>query len=73
MLKVQCEEIQPGIFHERKRGLLLFAHQYLRRSLSRLNVLNADLLTALASLAKNEPTLLLRLRLDPDVVGHPTS
>lgn len=70
-LRSLYSEVQPGIFHDADRDLVLFAHSYLRRSLSRLNVLNVDVLARLAALAENEPSLKLRLRLDPDIVGHP--
>ncbi|AHB50445.1 hypothetical protein W911_16875 [Hyphomicrobium nitrativorans NL23] len=63
--------MRPGIFHDPEKDVVLFAHPYLRRSLSRLNVLNNDLLTRLAALAESELSVTLRLRLDPDIVGYP--
>lgn len=70
-LRSRYPELRPGIFHDTEKDVMLFAHPYLRRSLSRLNVLNKDLLTRLAALAESEPSLTLRLRLDPDIVGYP--
>lgn len=72
-LLTEVAEIQPGIFLDKNRGLLLFAHQDFRRSLSRLNNLNAYFLRALSVLVKDRPDLDIRLRLDPDLVGHPDS
>jgi len=71
LLRSLCEEIHPGVFLDKTRGLTLFAHSYLRRSLSRLNSLNTELLTDLAELADGNAELTVRLRLDPDIVGHP--
>jgi hypothetical protein len=60
------EAVQPGVY---KRGpLVLFAHPFFRRSLSRLNNLNVDLLSQLETLARN-PDVVVRIRLDPDAVG----
>jgi hypothetical protein len=60
------ESVQPGVY---KRGpLVLFAHPFFRRSLSRLNNLNVDLLSQLQTLARG-PDVVARIRLDPDAVG----
>ncbi len=62
--------ILPGMFEV--DGLVLFAHPYFRRSLSRLNSLNGDLLLELEALARRgiaSP----RIRLDPDLVGLPST
>jgi len=66
-------QVAPGIFHEPKADLLLFAHPFMRRSLSRRNPLNANLLQAIDRTARQVPSLRVRLRLDPDMVGHPGS
>jgi hypothetical protein len=66
-------QVAPGIFHERKADLLLFAHPFMRRSLSRRNPLNANLLQTIDRTAQRAPHLRVRLRLDPDMVGHPAS
>ena len=55
----------PGVFE--KDGLLLFAHPYLRRSLSRLNTLNTPFLAAFQGAAM--PGCVRKIRLDPDMVG----
>ena len=60
------EAIQPGVF--RHGDLVLFAHPFLRRSLSRWNNLNAALLGALDEL-RDEKAATVRVRLDPDMVG----
>jgi len=49
---------------------VLFAHRYFRRSLSHRNKLNEYFLTSFANAASNEKAR-PRLRLDPDLVGHP--
>lgn len=66
-------EIQPGIFHDTDRDLLLFAHRFFRRSLSHRNKLNVDFLQKFATIAATQPGLRVRLRLDPDIIGHPDS
>lgn len=58
--------IAPGIYE--RDGLLLFAHQYFRRSLSRLNTLNEPFLAALQELSKEKGET-VRVRLDEDMVG----
>lgn len=60
--------VAPGVFE--KDGLLLFAHRYFRRSLSRLNTLNDPFLSRLAEVSKN-PELDVRIALDEDLIGHP--
>lgn len=49
-------------------GLLLFAHPFLRRSLSRFNTLNTDFLSRLEALTARSD-LKVRVALDPDMVG----
>lgn len=60
------QAIAPGVFE--RDGLLFFASDYLRRSLSRHNTLNTALLSRLHDLAQDE-TLTVRIRLDRDLVG----
>ncbi len=62
--------VAPGIFE--KDGLLLFAHQFFRRSLSRFNTLNDPFLARLEASAKDN-NLDIRIALDADLVGHPTT
>jgi len=70
-LTVRLDEIQPGVFHDRTRNLLLFAHPFFRRNLSHLNKLNADFLNLLKTTADAYSDVRVRLRLDPDIIGHP--
>jgi len=58
--------IGPGIFE--KNGLVLFAHGFFRRSLSRLNGLNDAFLSVLQDLVADR-ALDVRLALDQDLVG----
>lgn len=58
--------IAPGVFE--KDGLLLFAHPFFRRSLSRFNSLNASFLEVLQSLVGNKD-LDVRILLDQDSIG----
>ncbi len=60
--------VAPGVFE--RDGLLLFAHRYFRRSLSRLNTLNEPFLARLAKAAE-DPKLNVRIALDEDLIGHP--
>lgn len=68
----QTEQIFPGVFHEPSRRVLLFAHRYFRRSLSLLNTLNEYALRSFTEAAQAEGVI-ARLRLDPDMIGHPES
>lgn len=65
--RMKC--LQPGVFLDPERGLVLFAHRFFRRSLSHLNKLN-DYFLASFELAAEESSLNPRLRLDPDLLGH---
>lgn len=67
------DEVQPGIFHDRKRNLLLFAHRYFRRSQSHRNSLNTYFLSRFSNASKADESLRSRIRLDPDIIGHPES
>jgi hypothetical protein len=62
--------VAPGVFE--KDGLLLFAHQFFRRSLSRHNTLNDPFLGRLMRTAEDE-RLDVRIALDEDLVGHPAT
>lgn len=71
-LKSRMKQLQPGVFHDTDRDLVIFAHRFFRRSLSHQNKLNDyflssfdDAVNALGS------TVTPRLRLDPDLIGHP--
>ena len=67
------KEIQPGVFHEPKRNLLLFAHRFFRRSLSHKNKLNSYFLQSFCETALADNSLAVRLKLDADIIGHPDS
>ncbi|MBY8335585.1 hypothetical protein KYN89_00855 [Alteriqipengyuania sp. NZ-12B] len=71
-LRERTREVQPGVFHEPERDILLFAHRYFRRSLSLRNSLNAYVLRSFSDAAALEG-MTARLRLDPDVIGLPES
>lgn len=64
--------LQPGVYLDEKRQLLLFAHRFFRRSLSHRNKLNEYFLDSFVQAAE-ESNLRPRLRLDPDMVGHPST
>jgi hypothetical protein len=69
----RMKQVQPGVFHDPARDLLLFAHRFLRRSLSDRNKLNAGFLQSLDATAEENRDLRVRLKLDPDLLGHPGS
>jgi hypothetical protein len=60
------QPIQPGLY--RRGPLVVFAHPYFRRSLSRLNNLNGELLLNLEGIAA-EGRITVKVRLDDDAVG----
>ena len=66
-------QIQPGVFHDPEPDLLIFAHRFFRKSLSHRNKLNSDFLETFAHTAETFSNIRARLRLDPDIVGHPES
>lgn len=68
-LTSRTRELQPGVFHEIERDVLLFAHPFFRRSLSRRNGLNAYVLASFSEAAALAGVT-ARLRLDPDMIGH---
>ena len=68
----RTRQVQPGVFREPERDLLLFAHRYFRRSHSLRNSLNPYVLRSFTQTAEEE-YVTARLRLDPDMVGHPAS
>jgi hypothetical protein len=62
----QLTPVAPGVFE--RDGLVLFAHSFFRRSLSRLNSLNTAFLSRLFAL-QDQPDLGIRVALDEDMVG----
>jgi hypothetical protein len=58
--------VQPGVYQF--GDVVLFAHPFMRRSLSRWNNLNGDLLAALSDAAALKGAT-VRVRIDPDMVG----
>lgn len=71
-LLARTRVLSPGVFHEPKRDVVLFAHRYFRRSLSHMNATNVDALQTFHEVA-TQGEVRGRLRLDPDIVGHPAS
>jgi hypothetical protein len=69
----RMKQVQPGVFHDCDCDLLLFAHRFFRRSLSHRNKLNAYFLQSFDATARENGDLRVRLKLDPDLVGHPAS
>ena len=69
-LTSETTEIQPGVFLDAKRNLVLFAHPFFRRNLSRINSLNSYFLGSFAEYVRSSPLTDARLRLDPDLIGH---
>ncbi len=69
----RMKQVQPGVFHDTGRDLLLFAHRFFRRSLSHRNKFNAYFLQSFGATAEENGDLRVRLKLDPDIVGHPSS
>lgn len=59
-------ELAPGIFE--KDGLLLFAHPYFRRSLSRLNSINTQFYESLTE-SSTSKAVDIRIALDTDMIG----
>lgn len=72
-LLARTTELAPGVFHDKKRDLVLVAHRFFRRRLSHLNALNTEFLTSFSGVASGHPDLRARLRLDPDLLGDPAS
>ncbi|PZQ57779.1 MAG: hypothetical protein DI570_19605 [Phenylobacterium zucineum] len=70
-LRARMSEVLPGVFHDRDRDILLFAHRFFRRSLSHANSLNDYALRAFADVLARHPEVIGRIRLDPDIVGYP--
>lgn len=69
-LTKRLNRVQPGVFEDSERGLVLFAHRHFRRSLSHRNKLNEYLLQSFDQTDRELPAVIPRLRLDPDLVGH---
>lgn len=66
-------QLTPGIFHDPKRDLVLVAHRFFRRRLSHRNSLNTDFLKTFGEVASRCSHLQVRLKLDPDLIGHAKS
>ncbi|MEN5250907.1 hypothetical protein ABE441_04450 [Alcaligenes aquatilis] len=66
----RMKRLQPGVFLDEDRGLVLFAHRFFRRSLSHRNKLNDYFLASFEVAEKESSLLTARLRLDPDLLGH---
>jgi hypothetical protein len=67
LVTVRClEPIQAGVY--RRGSLAVFAHPLFRRSISRLNNLNVELLSNLQTLAEAS-NIIVKIRLDTDAVG----
>jgi hypothetical protein len=69
----RLKQVQPGVFHDDKRDLLIFAHRFFRRSLSHRNKLNEYFLLSFDKTSEVRENLIPRLRLDPDLIGHPST
>lgn len=69
-LTQRLKRVQPGVFEDSERGLVLFAHRFFRRSLSHKNKLNEYFLRRFDQTDRELPSVIPRLRLDPDLVGH---
>lgn len=69
-LTKRLKRVQPGVFEDSERGLVLFAHRFFRRSLSHKNKLNEYFLQRFDQTDRELPSVIPRLRLDPDLVGH---
>jgi len=69
----RMKQLQPGVFHDPDRDLLLFAHRFFRRNLSHRNKLNTYFLKSFIETAKENDSLRVRIKLDPDLIGHPNS
>lgn len=72
--KILCQsmkQVQPGIFLDKKHNLLIFAHRFFRRSLSHRNKFNEYFLSSFDKTVAKNSHLVPRLRLDPDIIGHP--
>lgn len=72
-LTTRLKRVQPGVFEDPERGLVLFAHRYFRRSLSHRNTLNEYFLQRFEQTDRDLLSVIPRLRLDPDLVGHASS
>ncbi|MFG1426411.1 hypothetical protein [Roseixanthobacter glucoisosaccharinicivorans] len=72
-LLARTTELAPGVFHDKKRDLVLVAHRFFRRRLSHLNALNTEFLSSFSGVATGHANLRARLRLDPDLLGDPAS
>ncbi|WP_149137287.1 hypothetical protein [Cupriavidus campinensis] len=72
-LTKRMRQLQPGVFLDPERKLVLFAHRYFRRNQSHKNKLNEYFLRSFGQTANEFIALTPRLRLDPDLLGHADS
>lgn len=73
ILTTRMKVLQPGVFFDADKGLVVFAHRFFRRSLSQKNKLNDYFLQSFHQTVVEFSQLTPRLRLDPDLVGHPAT
>jgi hypothetical protein len=73
VLTSRLQLLYPGVFLDPVKRLVLFAHGFFRRSLSRRNKLNEYFLQSFHDTAGEFPQLACKLRLDPDLIGHPST
>jgi hypothetical protein len=73
IITARMKLLQPGVFFDADKGLVVFAHRFFRRSLSQRNKLNDYFLQSFHQIAAEFSQLTPRLRLDPDLVGHPAT
>lgn len=64
--------IGPGIFKHKGKELVLFAHPYFRKSLSRFNNYNTVFLDQILTI-RNRDNLTIKIALDSDLVGYASS
>jgi hypothetical protein len=72
-LTTRMKLVHPGVFHDVEKGLIIFAHRFFRRSLSHKNKLNEYFLQSFHQTAADFSELTPRIRLDPDLIGHPAT
>ena len=73
VLTQRMEMLHPGVFLDKEKGLVVFAHRFFRRSLSHKNKLNDYFLHTFDKTARELKNVSARLRLDSDLVGHPAT
>lgn len=73
IITTRMKLLHPGVFLDVEKGLVLFAHRFFRRSLSHKNKLNEYFLQSFHRTAAEFSQLTPKLRLDPDLIGHPAT